>query len=115
MECKPPSEIMLGNKGERPLRSLNAQIKRADLTTGVGALVLGLGLGSLFNDWITGMATVLAAVGGTVHAWGMLDKHGIEKRAAFANPRFTEFLYWVCWLSLAGLAAYYVASVLGSP
>jgi hypothetical protein len=42
--------------------------------------------------------------GVVVHAWGMLDKHRVEREADLLRPWRATLLYWVCWLSLGALA-----------
>ena len=54
------------------------QMKLAELTSGIGALVLGLGLGALFEPWLASGAGVIALVGVGAHALGMWDKHRLE-------------------------------------
>ena len=39
------------------------RMKLAELTSGVGALVLGVGLGSLFHDWFASGTTVILLLG----------------------------------------------------
>jgi hypothetical protein len=53
-------------------------MKLAELTSGVGALVLGVGLGSLFAAWVGPAAVVVSLAGVFVHAFGMWDKHRLE-------------------------------------
>jgi hypothetical protein len=79
--------------------------KLADLTSGVGALVLGVGLGGLFPQWFGPAAGAITVVGLSVHAFGMWDKHRLEARGQPENPLWVVALYWVCWLLLAGVLA----------
>jgi hypothetical protein len=79
--------------------------KLADLTSGVGALVLGVGLGGLFPQWFGPAAGAITVVGLSVHAFGMWDKHRLEARGQAENPLWVVALYWVCWLLLAGVLA----------
>jgi hypothetical protein len=78
------------------------RLKLAELTSGVGALVLGLGLGGLFPRWFGPSATLITVVGLSVHAFGMWDKHSLETSGAAENPSWVVALYWLCWLLLAG-------------
>jgi hypothetical protein len=55
-----------------------SRLKRAELTSGVGALVLGLGLGALFPHVIGAAAGAVVLVGLALHAFGMWDKHRQE-------------------------------------
>ncbi len=77
--------------------------KKADVASGVGALATGLGLGLLLPEQPDGLAVAVLAGGAVTHAWGMWRKHGLEGQAG-PPPRWSEALYWICWLMLAGLA-----------
>ena len=76
------------------------RLRVAELTSGVGALVLGLGLGSLFPHWLGPVAGVITVAGLFMHAFGMWDKHRLERHAGDQNPAWVAALYWVCWLLL---------------
>jgi len=81
------------------------QLKLAELSAGVGALVLGVGLGALFPRWFGPAAGMIAVVGLSLHAFGMWDKHRLEARGQAENPLWVVALYWVCWLLLAAVLA----------
>jgi hypothetical protein len=81
------------------------RMKLAELTSGVGALVLGIGIGSLFPEWFGGVAGLITIVGLMLHAFGMWDKHRLERSLATANPPWVVALYWICWALLAALVA----------
>ena len=83
------------------------RLKRADLASGVGALVLGTGLGTLLAPYLAPAAVAVLAAGLLLHAWGMYDKHRLERDEAPA-PRYAAVLYRLCWTLLALLAAYLV-------
>ncbi|HET9833563.1 MAG TPA: hypothetical protein VFP91_17705 [Vicinamibacterales bacterium] len=76
----------------------------ADLTSGLGALVLGVGIGAFFASTFARTSGWILLTGAVAHAWGMVDKHQME-RGAGTQPRWATALYWVCWIALAGLAA----------
>ena len=84
------------------------RVKLAELTSGVGALVLGIGLGALFATWIGPAAGFVTLAGLAVHAFGMWDKHRIEKRTEADADRLVLALYWVCWLMLGGALLYLI-------
>ena len=84
------------------------RVKLAELTSGVGALVLGIGLGALSATWIGSAAGFVTLAGIAVHAFGMWDKHRIEKRTEADADRLVLTLYWVCWLMLGGVLLYLV-------
>ena len=79
------------------------RLKLAELTSGVGALVLGVGLGALFPQWFGRLAGVITVVGLSLHAFGMWDKHRVEARDQAESPLWVMVLYWVCWLLLGGV------------
>lgn len=86
-----------------------SRLKLAELTSGIGALVLGVGLGARFGRLFSSIAIPILVIGIVMHAWGMFDKNRIEKGAG-TLPRFELYLYWVCWILLLALAAYLVFS-----
>ena len=75
--------------------------KLAELTSGLGALVLGIGLGALGAPWIGRAAAPIAAVGLVAHAFGMWDGHRQDARGHLDSPPWVRVLYWLCWLLLA--------------
>lgn len=81
------------------------RLKLAELTSGIGALVLGVGLGALFPHWFTPIAGLIAFAGLFLHAFGMWDKHRLEAVGPAENPPWVVALYWVCWLLLAVVLA----------
>lgn len=80
-----------------------SRLKVAELTSGVGALVLGIGLGAYFSEEIIPLAVPIIIVGAISHAWGMFDKNRIEKNADLVIPPWETALYWLCWFLLVGL------------
>ena len=79
------------------------RLKIAELTSGVGALVLGVGLGTLFAKWFAPAAGFITVAGVVVHAFGMWDKHRLEARTGAEDGPWMPALYWVCWLLLVGV------------
>ena len=79
------------------------RLKLAELTSGVGALVLGIGIGALFPQSFSASATLIVFAGIVTHAFGMWDKHRLEEQAHVATGRWIVALYWACWLLLAGI------------
>ena len=77
------------------------RLKLAELTSGVGALVLGVGLGALFPNWFSPRAGLVAFAGLSLHAFGMWDKHRVEAVSPAKNPPWVVATYWTCWLLLA--------------
>jgi hypothetical protein len=85
---------------------IRSRLKRAELLGGVGALILGMGLGLLFARFLTPYTTPLLLTGLLMHAWGMYDKHRLESEGAGARQWRVELLYWVCWVALLVLCVY---------
>jgi hypothetical protein len=81
------------------------RLKRAELMSGVGALVLGVGLRALFPDWFASTAGFIVLSGVVVHPFGMWDKHRLEAQAHAESGPWVVALYWVCWLLLAAVVA----------
>jgi hypothetical protein len=79
------------------------RLKLAELTSGVGALMLGIGFGALLPAWFGGSAWLTTLVGLFLHAFGMWDKHRLERQRGMVQPRWLSFLYWTCWLLLAAV------------
>jgi uncharacterized membrane protein YebE (DUF533 family) len=85
------------------------RLKVAELTSGIGALVLGIGLGAMFSRWVAPSAALIALAGLGAHAFGMWDKHRIEARQN-GDAGWVVALYWLCWLLLVGVAVVLVAA-----
>ena len=79
------------------------RLKLAELTSGIGALVLGVGLGALFSPWFAPAAGFIAVAGVAAHGFGMWDKHRLEAQAHAESAPWIVALYWVCWLLLAAV------------
>jgi len=82
------------------------RLRLAELASGLGAGVLGLGIGILAADYLRGLGLPLLFSGLLLHAWGMVDKHRLERTAGADQPWWSTLVYWFCWLFLAGLAIY---------
>ena len=82
------------------------RVKVAELTSGIGAVVLGVGVGALLARWVGAAAGVVALIGVLLHGFGMWDKHRLEAGTPGASDRLVVALYWVCWLLLGGVMAY---------
>ena len=79
------------------------RLKLAELTSGIGALVLGVGIGALLSPWFTRAAGLLALAGVAAHGFGMWDKHRLEAQVHVESAAWVVALYWVCWLLLAAV------------
>jgi len=80
------------------------RMKLAELTSGIGALVLGVGLGAWFSHWFAPAAGLITVVGLFLHAFGMWDKHRLDAMDQARNPLWVVVLYWICWVLLATVA-----------
>lgn len=77
------------------------RLKTADVTSGLGALILGVGLGAIFATRLSRMALVLSGTGAVLHAVGMWEKHRLEALPGGRRPWWVSGLYWLCWLLMA--------------
>lgn len=88
--------------------SAHSRLKVAELTSGIGAGVLGLGLGARFSDHLKSFSVLIIVIGLFAHALGMFDKHRIEKEGEVFPPVWTKFVYWICWAGIVGLIVYLI-------
>lgn len=65
-------------------------MKLAELSSAVGAGVLGVGLGALLGQWLGALAIPVLVAGLALHAWGMTDKHRLE--SADTRPAWSTAL-----------------------
>ena len=84
----------------------------AEMTSSVGALVLGIGVGAFIASSLRDLATGVFFVGLALHAWGMWDKHHVEARLASPEPVWAKALFWLCWIMLVGVLAWFGVSTL---
>lgn len=82
------------------------RLKLAELTSGMGALVLGGGLGALFPRWFAPAAGLVALAGVVAHSVGMWDNHRLQAQAPAESGPWVVALYSVCWLLLATAVAF---------
>lgn len=92
-----------------PINQRSGSLKRAELLSGIGAIVLGMGLGLFFAKYLMAYTTFLILIGLLAHAWGMFDKHRLERSSSSARLWWAEALYWICWGGLLMLALYIAA------
>ena len=79
------------------------RVKFADLTSGVGALAVGMGLGALFAMWLAPTAVFILTAGVIAHGFGMWNKHRLENENGIDAGLFVLALYWLCWILLGGV------------
>lgn len=82
----------------------------ANLTSTVGAGVLGAGIGVVAADLLRGAGVALLVVGAIMHGWGMADRHRLDRDAP--RPLWSAALYWLCWAALAMIAAAVILKLL---
>jgi hypothetical protein len=95
-------------------REMTGRLRRARLLSSFGALVLGVGLGSLLPEAERTLAPAILVAGLMAHAWGMFETHRLERATAVEVPAWAEVLYWACWAALAGLAVLIGARLTGA-
>lgn len=78
-------------------------LRFAALTSGVGALVLGLGIGAMFATRFASAAAFIVVAGLTAHAFGMWDKHRLEALGPAQREFWVTASYWLCWLLLGAV------------
>jgi hypothetical protein len=76
-----------------------SRAKLAELMSGVGALVLGVGIGSYLPLFGRSAAVLVIVLGGVLHSVGMWEVHRVETGGRL--PRWTTGVYVVCWVLLA--------------
>ena len=86
--------------------SVLARLKRAELTSAVGAGILGAGVALLLAAWLKSYAIPLLVLGLAMHGWGMFDKQRLDVSSAPTRVWWAEALYWGCWVALVALALY---------
>lgn len=84
--------------------------KLGQLTSSIGAGILGIGIGGMAARTLVGLELVIIAVGLVLHLWGMVDTHRAE--AGAAQPAWAKAMYWLCWIGLAGLVVFVIARAL---
>lgn len=99
---KPPTHIEVPGG---PNGRTSARLKRSELAATFGAGLFGGGLGLLVARYVADLAVPLLLTGALMHAWGMYDKHAIERDLGRPEAPWIRALYWLCWLVLAGVAA----------
>jgi hypothetical protein len=77
-----------------------------ELTTGVGAVVLGIGLGALIGAPLRGFIAWLVILGVLLQGWGILERRRWVLSATRKPPAWWRAIYAACWLGLAAIAVF---------
>lgn len=80
-------------------------IKGAELISGGGAVVLGVGLGLLAPVLLQRYALPLLFVGVLLHGVGMTLKYRLEASGR-KTPDWVRALFWMCWAALVATLAW---------
>jgi hypothetical protein len=92
---------------EGRMHTQSSRERFAELTSSLGAGILGAGLGILFAPYLPGLSLPLLFLGGSMHAFGMWDMRRMERSGAQASrPLWALLPYWICWLVLIGIGIY---------
>ena len=83
------------------------RLHMAEMTSSVGALVLGIGVGAFIASSLRDVAVGVFFVGLALHAWGMWDKHHVEARLAAPEPVWAKTLFWLCWIMLVAVLTWF--------
>lgn len=93
---------------------LITRLKLADHASSVGALALGIGLGTYLSSSVGGAAVLVLLVGLVLHSVGMFFKHRFETKGGSASttllPAWANWLYWLCWILVTLLLLYLFAT-----
>lgn len=92
--------------------AVSSRLKRSELASSFGAGLVGGGLGLLTALYIADLALPILLSGFLMHAWGMYDKHALERDLGQPEAPWTRALYWLCWLVLGGIITLIVARTL---
>ncbi len=90
------------------MQTVNEQVKRAELTSSVGAGILGGGITLLLSEFLLAYALPILLLGLLTHTWGMYHKHRLQADSTAPRIRWAEWAYWACWIALVGLGVYIV-------
>lgn len=93
---------------EHEMDNNQKRLKQLELLGGLGAGMLGAGIGLAFARWLQPYALPLLVVGILSHGWAMLAKSRLERQSNIARPAWAVATEWVCWLTIAGLIIYVI-------
>ena len=91
-----------------------AFLRGAELLSGVGAIVLGVGLGLLAPLLLQRYALPLLGAGLLLHGAGMTLKYRLE--AGGREPQWWDrTLFWACWVILLATLGWVAIELLAQP
>jgi hypothetical protein len=90
--------------------AISQREKLAQLTSSIGAGILGVGIGAMIARPLAGLEGVVIAVGLILHLWGMVDNHRAERGSP--QPSWATVTYWACWIGLVALIGIVIARAL---
>lgn len=85
-----------------------ARVKQAEIASGVGAGVLGLGLGVLLPPYVRLYAVPHPHRGRAAPRLGHVGKHRLERDVEPVRMWWNALLYWTCWGALIGRALHVI-------
>ena len=89
----------------------SAATKGAELASGLGAIVLGVGLALVSPQWLRAYGMPLLVGGVLVHGAGMTLKYRLQGREG--PPVWWErILFRLCWACLVGLGVWVVEAAI---
>ena len=84
--------------------------KLGQLTSSVGAGIVGVGIGAMVARPLDGLEPVIIGAGLVLHLWGMIDNHRAD--TGKQQPWWSTAAYWICWIGLAALTVVVVLRAL---
>ena len=94
------------NRNANPKSHRQAALERADLASGIGVLILGIGVGALLGGSLYPYAVYFVVGGILLHGWGMFRKHRLQRELFGGSLWWVQVLYGLCWLLIAALVLY---------
>ena len=84
-----------------------SKLKTAELTSALGAGIIGLGLGVYLANYFEPYAIWTIVIGIALHGLAMYKKAEMKP----AKLKWAKWLYWLCWAIIIGLAIYIIVSI----
>jgi hypothetical protein len=81
-----------------------SRVKLAELSSAVGAGVLGIGIGALLSPSLIEIEVLVLLVGFLMHSWGMIDRRRLGEAVDTERPAWSTALYALCWTNVTVMA-----------